>query len=702
MEAQTAQPASASADLVGALEAALGAAVAGDDAVAAVVGIVSPGEPTVTRERGVAPRVRDALIEAVLGVPDGVISSAAGGLSWRGYRAGLGDGRQAFAVVDTDGQPTLGAGRAEVAALVLLRAALLAADRRRRERLEQLLATARRVAESLDPDSLLPEIIEDASRLTGADSGDILLLDDAREKLRVVAVWNFPPEMIGFELDFGEGVSSQAIVARRPLSVEDYANYPHRARALDRYDFGGVLCAPLLVRGEAIGAINVHARGRAHVFGPDDADLLAAFAGHAAVAIDNARRYAIEVRLGRVAADSNRELSRSLTVQGRLVEQVLIDGGAAGIAGVLAEHLGRRIVIQDHLRRVVAGAAPDGGESWRALLEPGAGSEPFTVAVRIGRDVVGHLLVSSDDALDQIDRALVDIATTGVALEFAKMRAAAAVEERLRGEALADLLAGSYASEESIAARVARLGHDLGEPRDVLVLDVTGDGDDGQGRGDGPGGHDHRRRDLDMVRERLAARSPRSLAVVHGGRLVVLVARSKAAIGARELAADLKAAIESAAGAGTVTAAVGETCRSPRDYATALHRAGDAVDLLIRLGRLGSIVSVADLGPYALLLRASSRDDLQAFARAALAPLLAYDREHGGELVGTLRAYLDSDRVQRRAAARLAVHVNTIVYRVRRIEELLGRSLAEPDGVFDLTLALRIADVLQPELGAPD
>ena len=122
---------------------------------------------------------------------------------------------------------------------------------------------------------------------------------------------------------------------------------------------------------------------------------------------------------------------------------------------MLAEHLGRRVVIQDHLHRLIAGAAPDGGDEWRRLVadrdpdgRDAPGPEAFSIAVRVGNDVVGHLLLSSDEDLGPIDRALVDVATTGVALEFAKERAAAEVEERLRGEAATELLTGSYASEE--------------------------------------------------------------------------------------------------------------------------------------------------------------------------------------------------------------------------------------------------------------
>ena len=583
-----------------------------------------------------------------------------------------------------------------------------------RDQLDQLLVTARRVAESLDLDTVLSSIVDDATTLLGADSGDILLWDRELDMLRVVAVSNFPPDMLGFEMPFGQGMSSQAITAQRAIQVADYGTYEHRVRELDRYIFGSVLCAPLLFRGAAIGAINVHARGRQHQFPAGSADLLAAFAGHAAIAIDHARRYENEVKLGRDLAETNRGLTRLLTVQQRLAEHVLLDDGPGGIATVLAEDLGRDVVIQDHLHRLIAGATPGGGQGWRRLVgerpaedggggaSDGAGGDggvrraPFAVAVRIGREVAGHLLLSSDDDFGPIDRALVDAATTGVALAFAKVRAAVEVEERLRGEAAADLLSGTYASEEAIAARAARLGYDLGEPRDMLVLHVAAlerieDPDT-------PSEHERQRRYLDAVRERLAVRAPRSLAVLHAGSIVVLAAGSAGTrsteLDLRELARELQAAIVGIAGAGDVTIAIADRCQRPDDHAPAFRLAQEAVELMLKLGRSGAVFATSELGPYGLLLRASSRDDLEGFAQRTLRPLVDHDRRHDSDLLGTLRAFLAEDRVQRRTAARCFVHVNTIVYRVRRIEELLAVDLDDPAAVFDITLALRVMDLL--------
>jgi sugar diacid utilization regulator len=574
--------------------------------------------------------------------------------------------------------------------------AISATGRRHTEQVERLLATAVRITESLDLDTVLTAIVEDARVLLRADSGDILLWDREHDRLRVVAVSKRPTDLLGWEMAFGEGISTQAILTQRTLWVDDYATYPHRARALDKYDFGSVICAPLIFRGQAIGALNLHATHGGHRFGPDDADLLAAFAGHAAIAVDHARRYENEVRLGRVLAETNGDLSRSMAVQQRLAEQVLLDRGPAGIAGVLAENLGRRVVIQDHIRRVIAGASPSGGDDWRDLVEGDAEPEPFSVAIRVGRDVAGHLVLSAESDLAAIDRALVDVAVTGVALEFAKIRATLEVEERLRGETIADLLGGTYQDETAMAARAARLGHDLGSPHELMLIDVArpAPGVDVEGSEHGAV-QDGDRRWVATVRESLAKRAPRSLTVAHAGSIVVLAApNGRGDREIRKLATEVVSALEAVVGPGNVTIALGETCHGPADYAPAFAAARRALELMLKLGRRGSVVGARELGPYGLLLQASDRDELEGFARTALAPLVDHDRQHGAELLRTLRVYLEEDRVQRRAAARCFIHVNTVVYRINRIEQLLGRPLDDPSTVFDLTLALRIMDVL--------
>jgi DNA-binding PucR family transcriptional regulator len=62
----------------------------------------------------------------------------------------------------------------------------------------------------------------------------------------------------------------------------------------------------------------------------------------------------------------------------------------------------------------------------------------------------------------------------------------------------------------------------------------------------------------------------------------------------------------------------------------------------------------------------------------AVARLVAYDAEHGTELVGSVVAFLDAMGDVRAAADRLTVHPNTLRYRVRRATVVGGLQLGDP------------------------
>lgn len=84
-------------------------------------------------------------------------------------------------------------------------------------------------------------------------------------------------------------------------------------------------------------------------------------------------------------------------------------------------------------------------------------------------------------------------------------------------------------------------------------------------------------------------------------------------------------------------------------------------------------------------------DESRAVARRILGPLLDYDAAHHDVLVTSLRVFLEENRSWLRAAARLHVHKQTLVYRMRRVAQLTGRRLDDTGDVAELWLALRAA-----------
>jgi purine catabolism regulator len=87
-------------------------------------------------------------------------------------------------------------------------------------------------------------------------------------------------------------------------------------------------------------------------------------------------------------------------------------------------------------------------------------------------------------------------------------------------------------------------------------------------------------------------------------------------------------------------------------------------------------------------------------AARVLGSLLAYDDEHGTDLLHSLAVFLANNRSWQRTASLLHVHKQTLVYRMRRIEGLTGRRLNHTADVAELWLALQAHDVARGVLTA--
>jgi hypothetical protein len=94
------------------------------------------------------------------------------------------------------------------------------------------------------------------------------------------------------------------------------------------------------------------------------------------------------------------------------------------------------------------------------------------------------------------------------------------------------------------------------------------------------------------------------------------------------------------------------------------------------------------LSSHALLLAAVPPRLRATYRERVLGPLLEHDRLHRTELVRTLAAYLDCSGSWSRCASLMHVHVNTLRYRIERIETLTGRDLRNLADQADLLLAL--------------
>jgi purine catabolism regulator len=79
---------------------------------------------------------------------------------------------------------------------------------------------------------------------------------------------------------------------------------------------------------------------------------------------------------------------------------------------------------------------------------------------------------------------------------------------------------------------------------------------------------------------------------------------------------------------------------------------------------------------------------------ALLGPIFTYEQSQHGDLIVTLRTYLDTQRSWQKTAAALFTHRQTVMYRIRKISELTGLDMTETSTLAQFWFALQIHEAM--------
>ncbi|MEU8587527.1 PucR family transcriptional regulator ligand-binding domain-containing protein [Streptomyces sp. NPDC048664] len=298
-----------------------------------------------------------------------------------------------------------------------------------------------------------------------------------------------------------------------------------------------------------------------------------------------------------------------------------------------------------------------------------------------------------------------------IAVERDRRDAARGVRRRLAQEVLELVQSGAAPAEIAarlrVAAPVLLPGLGTAPHWQVVVARIDWQGADGEAAGGGPVTQS-------LLEEILV--DPRSAGPEHSDRIAVAHAGDEAiALVPLPSAASADGESEGASGTGTgiqaesllaavrgpLSAGLDEDGRLTLGVSAAVHSAEGLRGALeearharrVAAARTGRVCAAGhqELASHVLLLPFVPDDVRRAFTARLLDPLREYDNRHRAELIPTLEAFLASDGSWTRCASRLHLHVNTLRYRVGRIEQLTGRDLSRLEDKLDFFLALRMS-----------
>ncbi|MEU1197568.1 PucR family transcriptional regulator [Streptomyces sp. NPDC005813] len=420
-----------------------------------------------------------------------------------------------------------------------------------------------------------------------------------------------------------------------------------------------------------------------------------------------------------IAADQYRAVTAGFAAQRELTKQALNDG-PEGLLAALAGQVDGWAALYDASGAVVA-TAPEWAGRRAARLTPdverlrerpapassvvGGDDRVELHSLGTGRRPRAALAVGTAAALGTAERYAVHSAIALLTLTTERSRSLHAAEQRIGAAVLRMLLAGEPDHARAVAGD---LYGDLLDAPFRLILAESASASAARAHADGharvgaaapaqtavtvPDTHGDPLGGLAEVVESAAARSGESVLVVPDGeRLVVLAVDGGAAVAAcGEYAAALEASrttVREQPAGGEDELVVGLSAPAgPIAAAAAYKQAEQALSVARRRGRF--LVEHEELAAGSVLPLLAD-DAVRAFADGLLRALHEHDATGRGDLVASLRAWLSRHGQWDAAAADLGVHRHTLRYRMRRVEEILGRSLDDPDVRMELWLALK-------------
>jgi len=304
----------------------------------------------------------------------------------------------------------------------------------------------------------------------------------------------------------------------------------------------------------------------------------------------------------------------------------------------------------------------------------------LAVTVRVGREPLGSIWVvdPGESLSDQAAHALTEAAPVA-ALHLLRARSATDLARQQRSELVSQLL-----GQQGDASRaITLLGIDHSGPFTVLAFEPQ--------RGVFEELRALSARLTDVVTLHCEARAGYTGSVAIGGTVYVLLASDQVRRGggleqlARDVAASAAATLRV-----DLCAGIGPAVDSSTQIVASRRDADRVLNLLRRRPDLGQVSSSSELADQLILgdlgLRLSQDPSLVS-PRAQR--VLAHDEEHDTPYAKVLLTFLDCHRDVSAAAGRLAMHPNTVRYRLRRAVELFDLDLNDPDQTLTFWLALR-------------
>lgn len=311
----------------------------------------------------------------------------------------------------------------------------------------------------------------------------------------------------------------------------------------------------------------------------------------------------------------------------------------------------------------------------------------------------GYMVALCDNPVYEPDILILERAATIAALDFTKRKAIFEIERNYRTEFLEVLLSRDFESEEEMIKRGRVFNIDLLKPAAVIMIN-----DDsfhelpGMLPTDinGPSTKEILLRAINQFQN--LQPQVKLIAGTKGDHIVIVseLTEGSASQNLKELAAGLVRHLQDTSKVKlNLKVGVGRPYTSIRKINRSFQEARESLKIC-QLSCGSTQIHFDELGFYKILSE-KNKKELERFVEDLLQPVFEYDRAKNGELINTLEKYYEVNRNLKLTSKKMFTHYNTILYRIKKIEELTGVNLGNPENALNLEIAVNILKLFRSE-----
>jgi purine catabolism regulator len=403
-----------------------------------------------------------------------------------------------------------------------------------------------------------------------------------------------------------------------------------------------------------------------------------------------------------------------------LMEAVLTGGDLKDIATVLSEIINNPVAIKDDVLGTMAKSTMfddelfddylafdparehpikvvDRFEYYRCELKSNRISRIILPVIADGKTYGRIFAWEKNSALRGLDFSILERGATIAALYMLKERSILEVETRHKNEFVDDLLSRDSAQKQSAIERGAFFGYDPQKRYVIIAMEIKGLEKTLFAELDEIDKTRIKNRIIRIIDEITATNGKKTIVGVKSENMIILLPVEKDEPNLKQhicrMGQEIVNRITQEIKGISVMLGIGRFYMDPADLYKSYQDARRAIAVGPGITNR-SVVHFDDLGVYRLLYQQADQEELLKFYRDFIEPLEIYDIKHGTELIKTLEAYFECNGNLKKISQELYTHYNTVLYRIQRIQEIVGINLDDPRDRLNMEMALRVQKVI--------